>query len=157
MKVRFLCVGKNSNGFVDEGVGEYAKRIKRYVPFEIIFTKPAKKAKSTDVALIKKQETENLNKYISPADYVILLDERGKKYTSLEFADMIQKKMVSINRDLIFIVGGAVGFSDELYKRSNELLSVSKMTFPHQLVRILFLEQLYRAHTIIKNEPYHNE
>jgi len=156
MKIKIICTGKNIGAFIQEGVDEYMKRIKKYTEFEIIYTKSSKKTKSGNIYDIKKQEADFIKSYIEKNEYVILLDEKGKMQTSMEFAYFLEKKVMNRLKTLVFIIGGAHGFSEELYKRSNEILSLSKMTFPHQLVRIIFLEQLYRALTIMNNEPYHN-
>ncbi len=157
MKIKLLCVGKNNSGFIEEGVALYCKRIKKYVPFEINFTKTVKKTKTNDDNYVKKTEGDFIIKQFGQSDYVILLDERGEMISSKGFSTMIQHKINSQVRNLWFVTGGALGFSDEVYNRCDFKMAISRMTFPHQLVRIMFLEQLYRAFTILNNEPYHNE
>lgn len=157
MKVKLICVGKNSNNFIHEGIKEYTNRISKYLSFEIIYTKTITKVKSSDIKMFKKHESEIILTYVKTDDFIILLDDKGKQYTSIEFSSFLNTRLVSGIKNLVFIIGGAYGFSDELIKLSNEKVSLSKMTFTHQLVRIIFLEQFYRALTILKNEPYHNE
>jgi 23S rRNA (pseudouridine1915-N3)-methyltransferase len=157
MKIKLICTGKNTEGFVAKGIETYSNRIIHYAPFEIIYAKPAKKLKTAAALLATQQESESVLRLITPSDYLVLLDEKGGMYSSKGFAGFLQKHMLVGNKPLVFAIGGAFGFSDHLYKRANAKISLSEMTFPHQLVRVLFLEQLYRAFTIIKNEPYHNE
>jgi len=134
----------------------FTKRLKHYCKFEIVQLELPTKLKSSDSETIKKNEGELLLKKITPTDFIILLDEKGKEYSSVEFANFISKKSVH-ESSLTFVIGGAYGFSNEVYERANAKLSLSKMTFSHQLIRLIFAEQLYRAFTIIKGEPYHHE
>ncbi len=157
MKITLLLIGKTSFDFVAEGISLYYKRIIRYIPFEIIEIPDAKCTSSTPVELVKEREYDLLMKRIKPNDYVILLDEKGKMYSSIEWSRNIEDKLISGSKNIIFVVGGAGGFSKKMYERGNELLSLSKMTYSHQIIRLFFAEQLYRAFTIIKGEPYHNE
>jgi 23S rRNA (pseudouridine1915-N3)-methyltransferase len=157
MKIKLICVGKNTTSFINEGIVEYANRITKYISFDIIYIKSLKYSKSSEIPTLKKQESELVFKNIEKNDFVILLDEKGKQYSSVGFSEFIEKKISSAVKNVAFVIGGAYGFSEELYKRSNESLSLSKMTFPHQLVRMIFLEQLYRAFSILNKEPYHNE
>jgi 23S rRNA (pseudouridine1915-N3)-methyltransferase len=157
MKVSFLQLGKTDQNYISEGQKKYADRVKHYVSFEIVTIKEIKKSKSQDKANYKKAEGLEILKHVSKDDYVILLDEKGKEYSSLSFAANINNKMIGGCKKLLFISGGAFGFSDDVYKRANEQISLSKLTFSHQLVRLIFLEQIYRAFTIIKGEPYHHE
>lgn len=156
MKITLLQIGKTHFNFVDEGVAVFTKRLKHYCKFEIVQLELPTKLKSSDSETIKKNEGELLLKKITPTDFIILLDEKGKEYSSVEFANFISKKSVH-ESSLTFVIGGAYGFSNEVYERANAKLSLSKMTFSHQLIRLIFAEQLYRAFTIIKGEPYHHE
>jgi len=156
MKITLLLTGQTKKGFIEEGIGIYEQRIKHYVPFRIVeLAEPKKSGKPNEFA-IKEKEGEQILKYLSQDDDVILLDERGKMLSSKEMADFIKKKSVGSVKNLVFITGGAYGFSQSVYDRANTMLSLSKMTFSHQVIRIIFLEQLYRAFTIIRNEPYHH-
>jgi len=155
--VKLICVGKNTNNYVNEGIVEFGKRINRYVSFEIIYTKNIKITKSTNPNVVKKLESEQVMKNLESKGTVVLLDERGRENSSVGFSKLLQSKLSEGKNEIFFIIGGAYGFSDRLYNICDLKLSLSKMTFPHQLIRIMFLEQLYRAFTIINNEPYHNE
>jgi 23S rRNA (pseudouridine1915-N3)-methyltransferase len=156
MKITFLLTGKTKKGFVDEGVKTYAGRIKHYMPFKIIELSEPKLSGKINESAIKEKEGDQIIKSLSPSDNVILLDERGKMLSSLEMADFIREKSLGPVKNLVFVAGGAYGFSRQIYDRANGMLSLSKMTFSHQIIRIIFLEQLYRAFTIIRNEPYHH-
>jgi len=155
MKISFICMGKTSFPFLREGIDLYVKRLERYISFEIIEI-PDKKQGGSDAASVIKKEGELLISRISPSDFLVLLDERGKQLNSEDMAKFIQSKINLPVKHLVFVVGGAFGFSDSIYKRANSTLSLSKLTFSHQLVRLLFMEQLYRAFTILKGEPYHH-
>jgi 23S rRNA (pseudouridine1915-N3)-methyltransferase len=156
MKLSLLFIGKTDFQFIDEGIQLYGTRIKRYTPFEITVIKNHK-SDGSQLDLIKTKEGERILEHIKPADYLVLLDERGKKMNSVQFSEFIYSKAISSYKHIIFLIGGAYGFSQAVYKRANEMISLSDMTFSHQLVRILFLEQLYRAYTILNKEPYHHE
>ena len=142
--------------FVKEGVAMFSTRIKNYSSFEYEVI-DIKKNKFKDPKGIKKWEAEALLHLLSPSDHVILLDENGKSFTSRKFSDWLQQKMNLSYKSVVFIVGGAFGFDESLKQRADALLSISDMTFSHQLIRVIFLEQLYRAFTILKNEKYHND
>jgi 23S rRNA (pseudouridine1915-N3)-methyltransferase len=157
MKVSFLQLGKTDQNYLAEGIRIYSERIKHYISFEILTLKELKKSKSQDIFNFKRLEGIEILKNVSKEDYVILLDEKGKEFSSLKFAEYINNKMIGGCKKMMFISGGAYGFSEGVYKRANEQISLSKLTFSHQLVRLIFLEQLYRAFTIIKGEPYHHE
>ena len=156
MKTELILVGKTVNKHFVAGIKDYAERITHYMPFEIKVIPEIKFTKSLTEELQKTKEAELILKQIQPSDTVVLLDEHGKEYRSIEFADWLQKKQNTARR-LIFVIGGPYGFSEEVYKRANEKISLSKMTFSHQMVRMIFTEQIYRACTIIKGEPYHHE
>lgn len=143
--------------WVSEGMAVYASRIWHYVPFSVVEIPELKNVSALSREQIKEKEGELIMKNVKPTDWVVLLDEHGKEYRSLEFASMLEDKMTRIGKDIVFVVGGAYGFSDKVYSRADDKLSLSKMTFSHQIVRALFLEQLYRAFTIMRGEPYHHE
>ena len=156
MKTLLLLVGKTQNKHFIAGINDYAERIGHYMPFEIKVIPELRNTKNLSEQQQKTQEGELLLKQLQPSDTVVLLDERGTEHRSVEFADWLQKKQNTAHR-LVFIIGGPYGFSEAIYKRANEMVSLSRMTFSHQMVRLVFTEQLYRAYTIIKGEPYHHE
>jgi len=156
MKITFLVVGKISKKWVEEGAQEYAKRLVHYNPFTRIELADVKQAANMPHEILKVKEGEIILSKLSDSDMLVLLDENGKKYGSEEFAQAIERWLMSSSKNLFFVVGGAYGFSDEVYKRADAKLSLSDMTFSHQMVRVIFLEQLYRAFTILKGEPYHH-
>ncbi len=156
MKICLLTVGKTDTGWVREGLETYTSRLGRYVRFSVKEIPELKNASSLSKAQVKDKEGSLILASIGPKDMVILLDEHGKEYTSVEFAREVERFTAS-GKNIVFVIGGAYGFSDEVYNRSDGKVSLSKMTFPHQMVRTVFTEQLYRAFTIIKGEPYHHE
>lgn len=156
MKVTLLTVGKTDVAWVKQGLTLYSERLTHYVPFCVTEIPELKKVSSLSREQIKQREGELILKAVKPSDDVVLLDERGKQYSSLEWADVIGKKLVA-GKDIVFVIGGAYGFSEAVYQRANGSVSLSKMTFSHQMVRTIFTEQLYRAFTILKGEPYHHE
>jgi len=157
MKIVLLQTGKTTDKNISEVAELYSNRIKKYSSFEIVTLPDLKSAKNMSVQEQQVKEGKKIIQSISVDDYVILLDERGKEYKTLEFSGVMEKLFMIPKKRILFIIGGPWGFSDEVYKRADLQLSLSKMTFPHQLVRLLFLEQLYRMFTIIKGEPYHHE
>ncbi len=157
MKISLLTVGKTDISWVREGLETYSARLSRYVPFSIREIPELKNTSALSKEQIKEKEGELILKNIRTSDTVILLDERGKEYRSIEFAKEIEKLLSGGGKDIVFVIGGAYGFSEAVYSRSNGLVSLSRMTFSHQMVRTVFTEQLYRAFTIIKGEPYHHE
>lgn len=157
MKITLLTVGKTDKDWVRQGVDIYVSRLKHYIPFSIVEIPELKNVSALSKDQIKSKEGELILKNIRPTDDVILLDEKGKQYTSVELAKIIQDKISYAGKDIIFIIGGAYGFSDAVYQRANSKLSLSKMTFSHQMVRAIFAEQIYRAFTIMRGEPYHHE
>ena len=156
MKITLLVVGKTTDSHIEILVQEYQKRLSHYVPFAPQVIPELKNTKALTMEQQKQAEGELILRTITPATDLILLDEHGKEYRSIEFADYIQKRMSS-GRDVVFVVGGPYGFSDAVYQRANGKISLSKMTFSHQMVRLFFVEQLYRAMTILRGEPYHHE
>lgn len=157
MKITMLMVGKTDFPFVKEGTAIYEKRIGRYVTYSHIEIPELKGTSSLSPLQIKEKEQELILKHIKETDRVILLDERGQMFGSVDWARHLEKEIASGVKSIVFVVGGAYGFSEGIYKRADSMLSLSKMTFSHQIIRLFFTEQLYRAFTIIKGEPYHNE
>lgn len=157
MRITLLTVGKTDVKWVKEGLDLYASRLRHYVPFTLNEIPELKGAGALSRDQIKDREGLLILAQLRPADEVYLLDEHGREYRSLEFASFVEDRMARSGRDLVFVVGGAYGFSDEVYARATGRISLSKMTFSHQMVRTIFAEQLYRAFTIIKGEPYHHE
>jgi len=157
VKVSLYLIGKTDEGFVKTAVDLFEKRLKHYLPFSIITLPDIKNAGKISQLELKTKEGELLLKQFNNADLVILLDDKGKQFTSVEFAAYFQQQMNSGVKNLCFVIGGAFGFSDAVYARANSKLSLSKMTFTHQMIRILFVEQCYRAMTILKGESYHHE
>ena len=157
MKICLLTVGKTDIGWVREGLETYSSRLSHYVPFSVCEIPELKNTSALPRTQIKEREGELILKAIKPTDRVILLDERGKEYRSVEFAEEIRRLSLAGGKDIVFVIGGAYGFSEAVYARSVGKISLSRMTFSHQMVRTIFAEQLYRAFTIIKGEPYHHE
>lgn len=157
MKIKLLCIGKTSFEFVDEGNKLYQNRLKHFVQFEMITIPDLKNTKNMPVEEIKSKESALLLKNIGTGDKLCLLDEKGSSYTSEKFAGFIGQQLETGVKQLIFVIGGAYGFSEEVYKRANHQISLSKMTFSHQIIRLFFHEQIYRAFTIINGIPYHNQ
>lgn len=157
MKIALLMIGKTDARYFAEAIDEYRQRLTHYVPFEMQVIPDIKNAKSLSESQQKEREGDMLLKALQAGDYIVLLDERGKGMTSKQFASYLEKKMGSVSRRLVFIIGGPYGFSEALYKIANEKLSLSQMTFSHQMIRLLFIEQIYRAMTILNGEPYHHE
>ena len=157
MKIKLIVVGKSAFDFVKEGEDVYEKRLAHYLPFEKIVLPDIKNPKNLSVEELKKKEGELILSKISNQDFLVLMDENGSDFSSVKFSEWINQKVNEGLRSIVFLIGGAFGFSKEVYDRSNQKISLSKMTFSHQLVRVIFLEQLYRAQTIIKGEPYHHE
>jgi 23S rRNA (pseudouridine1915-N3)-methyltransferase len=156
MKTELILVGKTVNKHFVAGIKDYTERIGHYMPFEIRVIPEIKNTKSLSEQQQKDKEGELILKMIQPSDTVVLMDEHGTEFRSIEFAKWLQKKQ-NTSRRLVFIIGGPYGFAQPVYDRANELISLSKMTFSHQMVRLIFTEQIYRACTIIKGEPYHHE
>lgn len=157
MKITLAVVGKMANGYLTDGINEYTKRLSFYVPFNIQYINDAKNTKKLTESQQKTLEGQNILATLDSSDYVVLLDEHGKEFTSVEFSKYIERKMVTVAKRLVFVVGGPYGFSEDVYHRANEKISLSKMTFSHEMIRLIFTEQLYRAMTILKGEPYHHE
>jgi 23S rRNA (pseudouridine1915-N3)-methyltransferase len=156
MKIQLLLTGKTRFPFIREGIEEYRRRLVHYTDFQIRELPELKNSGSWPEKKVKGEEAKTILKAIDPQDYVVLLDERGQHMDSLAFAGLLEKQQYGSSRTMIFVVGGPYGFAGEVYQRADLELSLSKMTFSHQLVRLIFLEQLYRAYTIIRGEPYHH-
>ncbi len=156
MKITLLVVGKTADTRLQSLIEEYRQRLKHYVPFEFVVIPDIKNAKSLTPVQLKAAEGEAILRSLSPSTEVLLLDEHGREFRSIEYADYLQKKM-SAGKDLMLIIGGAYGFSEAVYARANGKISLSQMTFSHQMIRLMAIEQIYRAMTILRNEPYHHE
>ena len=157
MKIVLVVVGKTNDKYLIEGISDFQKRLKYYLNFEIIEILNIKNAKNFSKTELMKKEGDLILKQIQNSDHLVLLDDKGKDFTSKKFSEKLQQWMLSGKKRLIFVIGGAYGFSQEVYIRGNEKLSLSKMTFSHQMVRLFFVEQLYRGYTILNNEPYHHK
>ena len=157
MEIELLTVGKSTIRFVEDGIAEYSKRLKHYIPYSIKSLPDVKNASKMDQAKQKEAEGEKILDAISNSDFIVLLDERGKQYSSIEFSAFLEKQMTSGRRKVVFVVGGPYGLSQPVYDRADSLLSLSKMTFNHEMVCLFFTEQVYRAMTILRGEPYHHE
>ncbi len=156
MKITLIVVGKTEDEYLNKGIGIFKARLEHYIKFDLVEVQSPRNFRLLNPQLLKEAEGRLLLRYFNDSDYVVLLDERGKMPTSVEFSALLQKYMNAGTKHLMFVVGGAFGFSDEVYQKANSTLSLSPMTFSHQMVRLFFCEQLYRAFTILKNEPYHN-
>ncbi len=156
MKIKLLCVGKTNFTFLKEGEQEYMNRLMHYCNFERLDLADVKTGASLSHNELKNKEGQLILSKVNPTDFLILLDEKGKSFSSMDFSSFIEKKAMYGKTTIIFVIGGAFGFSPEVYDRANELVSLSKMTFSHQLIRLIFLEQLYRSFTILKGEKYHH-
>jgi len=157
MKITLLQTGKTTDKNVSALVDLYARRIKKYSVFEIITLPELKNTKNVSVQGQKIKEASKILQSLNEDDYIILLDEKGKELRTLEFSGVLEKMFFMPKKRIVFVIGGPWGFSQAVYDRADYKLSLSKMTYPHQLVRLLFLEQLYRVFTIIRGEPYHHE
>jgi len=157
MKIILLSVGKINDAAYCNLINAYAKKIAHYIPFEIEIVPDIKNTKNLSEKDQRIFEGNQILKTLQPNDYIVLLDKKGKQFSSPEFARFIEKKGLMGLKRLVFVVGGPYGFSEEVYGRANEKVSLSKMTFTHEMVRLVFIEQLYRAMTILNNEPYHHE
>ncbi len=158
MKISLIQIGKTQNSCLKKLMEDYFSRIKNYISFQLIEIPDFKKKNATkDMTFFKNKEGQEVVKKLTTSDFIVLLDENGKEFTSREFAGYLQKRMNAGTKNLVFVIGGAYGFSEELYHKANDKIALSKMTFSHQLIRLIFAEQLYRAMTIINNHPYHND
>ena len=156
MKVKFICIGKTGKDFLIAGENEYLKRLQHYISIERIEIPDIKNAKKLSIEQIKDQEGKEILNRVSSGEQIVLLDENGTIFSSVQFSEFMQQKFNHGGKGIVFIVGGAYGFSDEVYKAAISKISLSKMTFSHQMIRMIFFEQLYRSMTILKGEPYHH-
>jgi ribosomal RNA large subunit methyltransferase H len=157
VNIKLIAVGKTDNPALQQLISTYEKRLSYYINFELQLLPDIKNSKSVSENQQKIKEGELILSNVEPSHHLILLDERGKEYTSIDFADELQKKMNAGIKQLTFVIGGPYGFSQEVYQRANSKLSLSKLTFSHQMIRLFFVEQLYRGFTILRNEPYHHQ
>jgi 23S rRNA (pseudouridine1915-N3)-methyltransferase len=157
MKITLLAVGKTDDARIAELVDMYASRLQHYINFDLEIIPDLKKTKNLSIDQQKSMEGDLILSKLQTSDFVTVLDEKGKTYTSLQFAQLINKRSLSGMKRLVYVIGGPYGFSPEVYARTNSKLSLSSMTFSHQMVRLFAVEQIYRAFTILKNEPYHHE
>ena len=157
VKILLITIGNTDKKYMKEGIDDYVKRLSFYIPFEIKIIPDIKNRSSLSSELQKEKEGQLILNQVSSGDHLVLLDEHGAEYSSVGFSKWIEKKMIVGLRQIVFVIGGPYGFSKAVYERSDSKISLSKMTFSHQMVRLIFVEQVYRAMTIIKNEPYHHE
>lgn len=157
MKIELMVIGRTGARYLQDGIDGYIKRLSHYVPFELRCLPDIKTTKSLTEERQKELEGELFLSQLQPGDCLVLLDERGKELTSREFASYIDRKMVSVPKRMLFVIGGPYGFSKAVYDRADDKLSLSRMTFSHEMVRLFFTEQLYRAMTILRGEPYHHD
>ena len=157
MKITLLLIGKTADKYLEEGISKYEGRLKHYISFRIEIIPELKNTKSLSEKQQKEKEAELILKHLAPQDFLVLLDERGKQLSSIELSGFFQKSMLSSVPNVVFLVGGPYGVDESVSKRANTVLSLSKMTFSHQMIRLFIAEQVYRAFTILKNEPYHHE
>lgn len=155
MKIKLIAIGKTDEKYLQDGISKYLDRLKHYISFDLVVINDVKIGSKPNTLLQKEKEAELFFDKIQPNDYVVLLDENGKSFTSVAFAEYVQKRM-NASTDVVFLIGGPFGFSDKIYQRANDKISLSKMTFSHQMIRLFFVEQVYRAFTIIKGEKYHH-
>lgn len=156
MKITFLVIGKTDEVYLREGIEKYLKRLKHYITFHYVEIPDLKNTKYLNVAEQKSKEAELILKQLKPTDQLILLDENGEDFNSEDFANYLNKKMLASVQNLVFVVGGPYGFDQQVYAKAQGKISLSRMTFSHQMVRLFFVEQVYRAFTILKGEPYHH-
>ncbi|MEO9511390.1 MAG: 23S rRNA (pseudouridine(1915)-N(3))-methyltransferase RlmH [Flavobacteriaceae bacterium] len=157
MQITLIAIGKTDSKELSQLMGIYEKRLKHYIKFQFIVVPDIKNSKNLSEKLQKEKEGTCILGHIQTSDIVVLLDEKGKQHSSAEFAQFLQKKMNSGIKNLVLVIGGPYGFSETIYQNSHEKISLSKMTFSHQMVRLFIVEQLYRGFTILRNEPYHHQ
>jgi len=157
MKITLIAIGKTDDAYLIEGINKYLKRIKHYIKLDIVIIPDIKKTKSLSEEEQKTKEAELFLKQLQSQDVVVLLDEKGTEISSTHFADFLNKKMIGSVQNVVFLIGGPYGFDASISQRANHKISLSRMTFSHQMVRLFFVEQIYRAYTILKGEPYHHE
>ena len=157
MNIELLCIGKTKMKFIEEGIKVYTDRLRHYINFRINCLPDIKKTGKLTEKEQKEKEGELMAAAVAPGDHLVLLDERGKQFTSMKFAEKLENYMNSGKKKVIFAIGGPYGFSERIYRRSDEMLSLSEMTFNHEMIRLFFTEQIYRGMTILKGEPYHHQ
>jgi 23S rRNA (pseudouridine1915-N3)-methyltransferase len=157
MKIKLIAIGKTDEAYLEEGIDKYLKRLKHYHPVEVIIIPNIKQGGKFTADNLKDAEGKLILQKVQDGDHLVLLDEKGKTFTSTEYANFLQKKLNSVSSNLIFVIGGAFGFSPAVYARANEQISLSNMTFSHQMIRLFFAEQLYRGFTILRGEKYHHD
>lgn len=157
MKISLLVIGKTDAGYFVDAIKEYENRLKHYIPFEMQVIPDIKNVKNMSEEQQKEKEGDLILRCLQTGDYIVLLDERGKEFSSVGFSGYIEKKSHTVNKRLVFVIGGPYGFAQTIYEKASERISLSRMTFSHQMIRLIFIEQLYRAMTILNNEPYHHE
>ncbi|WP_396158241.1 23S rRNA (pseudouridine(1915)-N(3))-methyltransferase RlmH [Flavobacterium sp.] len=157
MNIKLIAIGKTDNKALQSLIDDYTKRLSFYIKFDLETIPDIKNVKNLSESQQKEKEGELILSKVAPTDQLILLDENGITFSSIKFADYLQKKMNSSVKTLVFVIGGPYGFSDEVYKKAQGKVSLSEMTFSHQMVRLFFIEQLYRGFTILRNEPYHHQ
>lgn len=156
MLLKLIAIGKTKISYLNEGINEYRNRLSHYLPFELVEIPDVKVSKGTSPDRVKSMEGDEIQKKLDASAFVILLDENGKGFSSEQFAAHLQKRFNSGGKEIAFVIGGPYGFSEEVVERANERVSLSSLTFSHQMVRLIAMEQLYRAMTILRNEPYHH-
>ena len=156
MKIKIVWIGKTEASYLQEGIDIYLKRLKNYVPYEVKTLPEIKQAHSLSIPQLQQAEAKLLLQEFSPTEKIILLDENGKSYTSVQFSEQIEKWQLQSNKQVTLVIGGAYGFSENIYQRADGMLSLSAMTFSHQMVRLLLVEQVYRAYSILNHSPYHH-
>jgi 23S rRNA (pseudouridine1915-N3)-methyltransferase len=157
MKIALLQIGKTTERYLTEGIGVFEGRMRKYAAFEIFTIPDIRNTRNMTATELKTREGEKILQFFKNDDYIVILDDKGKEFSTIEFSSWIENTLMLQKKRLVFIIGGPWGFSDEVYQKADMLLSLSRLTFSHQMVRLLFLEQLYRAFTVIKGEPYHHE
>lgn len=157
MKITLLSIGKTEESYLKDGIDKYLSRLKHYIKFEVTEIPELKNTKALSEQQQKVKEAELIFKNTATTDHIVLLDENGQELTSVAFAQLLNKKMTASVQNLVFVIGGPYGFDESVYKRANGKVSLSQMTFSHQMVRLFFVEQVYRAFTILKGEPYHHQ
>jgi len=156
MKILLVMIGKTDEQYLQTGIDKYLARIKHYLPYEMKIIPDIKNTKNLSEDQQKKLEGELITQCFQAGDHIVLLDEKGKEFSSVGFSSYIEKKMASGLKRLVYVIGGPYGFSDDIYKLANDKIALSQMTFSHQMVRLIICEQIYRAMSIIRNEPYHH-
>ncbi len=157
MKIRFVVVGKTVEKYLVDACAEYEKRLRKYIQFEYVVIRDLKNIGALSFDQVKEQEARLLEPYMAPSSYRIILDEHGHEFSSVEFSEYVERKMATLGKDITFVIGGPYGFHQRIADMADYKISLSRMTFSHQMVRLIFLEQLYRAFSIMRGEPYHHE